>query len=1076
MFEARAFSKLHFVHLRLKDECHNHDVSLTLLFAWARKLLLKAGANAARRCRRGRTPLDEAPPQSEVAAILCARWKELEVEATQKQERLLDELHRIGGGTATEGGEGGGQSKRARKKKVKKARKKGKGGLPGGEDPEGGALQGKDMGGELERVRELRTVGEAGLEGGLDWEGGVGIEEGLERGLAGGLVMVGETGLDSEQSGVTSLEATDGEEDLLDPVPIPIPTDTDLDAVALPGLPILERESTAEPPSQMGNDGRSAERRVLAEESQASGSSQERQSSVLVAFDPQPEASGNDTEPAGEPSADWAVGISSSSESDGGEWVTVKSHRALQRARKQAGQTEIAHIANPLLPTSPAKAIQDRTPRQEGAARWGEVNLRAARVDDRAAERRVSGSGEVAAFVSKIISKQAAMAQGGLEGADVGSEGFESERKRLRELAERLEREGVELEKRRAEVEQREKRLAEKEREVEGRAEPMHRSRENPWQLPRGKITSGVQTNTEDANHEVSTSQGEELLIRSFEVEGGGAGSALEQLRQGLEQKERELLGAKQEIERLQVLLAALKGGHQEEIRQHRVEAHAAAMAAAAASWRAWIGQSTSLQKASPDVVPLVGPERILPRSKAVGSERTRVGGPLTRTSSGGRPPPTLLRDQTAWAAALPPLPLLRSRQNSLSVGLESGPGNGTENGTESGTENGTEHGKPGWLREAAAAAAMAAAAVMREKAFAQYWGTERARALLQGEKVPITGIAVTPPLLAPGSAPPPESVSGAPSVSSSEWSSRPTTGEGSPTVLPELDQLSESSGSSSARSEASSFRGGQAGAAFSRPPLSTAPPLSAAPPLTSTQATTSPLGPYPRTIHTAFPPASLPPPSPGPPPSQVPVSMESQWVFNSSLGRMVPATSGPCAVSPEELLSQAPRLGLGATLARSRAYSSSNDLAGLSHRSKFGSAGQFGASKPTAFVEAPQGSSIPSRPASAFDQTIGSPLSGRFHELQQVATERSFDNAGRLAPESGFGRWGLGLRSSAGMTRSVSESHLDRGNLVVGGALLSFAQPPQGGEARGWFSLVPSPCESSEDSKVVSSRAPTLL
>jgi hypothetical protein len=924
------------------------------------------------------------------------------------------------------------------------------------------------------------------------------MDEGLERGLAGGLVMVGETGLDSEQSGVTSLEATDVEEDSLDPVPIsntPISTDTNLDAAALPVLSLLEQGSTAEPPS---HNGQSVEQSGLIGESRASVSSRERQSSDLVASDPrpQPEASGIVTDPAGGASPDWAVGISSSSESDGGEWVTVKSHRALQRARKQAGQVEIAHMsqsANRLLPTSPAKAIQDRTPRQEGAARWGEVNLRAARDDDRAAERRVSGSGEVAAFVSKIISKQAAMAQGGLEGADVasrGSQGFESERERLRELAERLEREGLELEKRRAEVEERERRLAEKEREVEGRAEAMHRSRENPWQLPRGKKTCGVQTNTEDVkrDHEAPMSQGEELL--SFEVECGGAGSALEQLRQGLEQKELELLGARQEIERLQVLLAALKGGHQEEIRQHRAEAHAAAMAAAAASWRAWIGQSTSLQKASPHVVPLVGPERILPRSKAVGSERTRVGGPLTRTSSGGRPPPTLLRDQTAWAAALPPLPLLRLRQNSLSVGPESGTENEMENGmqsgTENGTESGTENGKPGWLRDAAAAAAMAAAAVMREKAFAQHWGTERARALLQGEKVPITGIAVTPPLLAPGSAPPPESVSGAPSVSSSEWSSRPTTGEGPPTALPEIDQLSESSGSSSARSEASSFRGGPAGAAFSRPPLSAAPPLSTAtplrtapphsiaPPLTSTPATSSPLGPYPRTSHTPFPPASLPPPSLGPPPSQAPISMESQWVFNSSLGRMVPASSGPCALSPEELLSQAPRLGLGATLARSRAYSSSNDLAGLSHRFKFNPASHFGVSEPTAFVEAPQGSSIPLQTAS----TIGSPLSGQLHELQQVATERGFENTGRLAAESGLDRWGLGLRSSAGMTRSVSESHLsafDRGDLV-GGALLPFAQSPQGGEARGWFSLVPSPCESSEDPKVVSSRAPTFL
>lgn len=1023
----------------------------------SRKLLLKAGADAARRCRRGRTPLDEAPPQSEAAAILCERWKELEVEATQKQERLLDELHESSAAAANEGG----VSRSARKKRGKKARRREKGAVETG----------------------------AGLGGGEE----VGLREGFEK--------VGENGLESEQSGVTSLEGTDGEEE--PSVPAEDPFDRSDGNGSGRGESVAPTKGASV--DQLGEGRGSA--LLYADVIRQSAASQEEEKANHVQDTVEEPIKRPEEAGLAESTADLAVEISSSSE---GEWVTVTSHRARKQAGGLGGRSNVGRSLGEMTSKSPtSKGMQADVDLRGVNANWsgifGRVNRQSGNGLGMATEGQVQGSGDVAAFVSKIISKQAAKshAEAAEEREEPEEESVATERKQLQELE-------LRLEDKRADLAVREKRLLEK----EGGAvvsEPAPRDRENPWQLPRGKGTaifvkdapvtpakdvtaleasdsqpegddkrqdSTIEASADPVAHtSLRQSLEQKEPDQGIEVEVGAGPAAAETLRQSLEQKERELLLARQEVARLLSVLAAMTSRHEEELRQQKVEAHASAMAAAAASWHAWVAQGLPKPSLNPTAsfspsADLFGLQRAPPRSKAVGSERTRSGGQLARTNSAGRPPPTLLRDQTAWAAALPPLPLSRAKQDSLQATLEGGKAE-----WESGT---TESGKPEWLKEAAAAAAVAAAAVMREKAFAQHWGVERARALLQGEKVPLVGVSPDPPPLAPPVTPPPESLSGAPSMVSSGWSSRPTTAEGGDDVSPplETDQLSESSGTSSVRSEGS-FLGGQSVLASRPPSMRAASPQPLTPPRNEIQAR-------------GLPPVSAPPGFPkltplapvllspatssvaaGPPPSEVAVSTASEWVFDAAAGRMVRVGSGGFSagpVSPEELLSQAPRLGLSATLARSRAYSSSNDLAGLSYRSSLGPAGTAGATEGSyARFKRPPKMTL-TTPSTSVLERVGSPLGGRSSELSVSipGTEGGYDAGAltRVKPgtKPGLSRWGSGLRTLSGMTRSASESHLSA--LDGDGGLLSFAIKTPVGGGQGWFSLVPSPSEGSEEAK----------
>ncbi|GAQ83954.1 ankyrin repeat-rich membrane spanning protein [Klebsormidium nitens] len=1027
------------------------------------KALLKAGADAARRCRRGRTPLDEATPQSEAAAILSERWKELEVEATQKQERLLDELHESSAATANEGG----VSRSARKKRGKKARRREKGG------PGQGEVIGAGFGGE----------------------GDLGLGESFEK--------VRETGLESEQSGVTSLEATDGEEEPPDPVGSSLlrsdENGTDLGGSLAPG--------EAEGVGRIGAESGSALRYVdVLSQSEALQKGENHDHTDETTEESIKRSEDDSTVPSvREPLADEAVEISSSSE---GEWVTVTSHRARKQAGAVGGRGHVGRSAGETTPRNEAsKGVRTEVSSKTGTGNWSGVpdrlNARSGDGVGRATEGQVQGSGDVAAFVSKIISKQAAKSQAE-ERVEPEREQVEPERKQLQELERRLEEKSAELA-------VREKRLSEKEGGAAAPVEPPPRDKDNPWQLPRGKgapipakdapenppeIVSGLEASSsqsggDDTEVEENADPVAQSLVRQGleekdsdqenKPEVGPDSAVAELLRQSLEQKDRELLLARLEIARLLSVLAALKSTHEEELRQQRVEAHASAMAAAAASWHAWVAQGLPKPFLNPvGVLPTSSPnpsspadvfemQRATPRSKAVGSERSRSGGQIARTNSAGRPPPTLLRDQTAWAAALPPLPLSRAKQDSLQEPPDSGNPEWLKESSESG--------KPEWLKEAAAAAAVAAAAVMREKAFAQHWGVERARALLQGEKVPLVGVSPDPPPLAPPATPPPESLSGAPSVVSSGWSSRPTTAEGGDDIgLPlETDQLSESSGTSSVRSEGS-LRGGQSVLTFRPPSTTVASPQPLTPPRSELQSR-------------GLPPVSAPPGFPalrlnplthsalssstaGPPPSEVSVSTASEWVFDAAAGRMVRGSSGGVSagpVSPEELLSQAPRLGLSATLARSRAYSSSNDLAGLSYRSSFGPAGSFGATEGSyGRFKPPQILPLTSPSTSVSDTRVGSPLGGRSSELPQSSAETGYvagSLAGvKLGVKPGLSRWGSGFRTLSGMMRSASESHLSA--LNSDGGVLPFAIKTPVGGGQGWFSLVPSPSEGSEEAK----------
>lgn len=864
LFTRRSFE----FHFQVSPICQQEDYLFeTLVLLTCRKLLLKAGANAARRCHRGRTPLDEAPPQSEVAALLLARWKELEVEAAQKQAQLLDEIHEKSSVPPES------ESKSARKKRVKKARQKQKRSAEAGKPGFDGA-QGEGLTGGVERLSEL----------------------------------------ESEQSGI----ASDGEEETLESTPTPKEVGTKSGTERDVGDPnrLHQREEDG---VEEGVFGLQTDIEVL----ESSASAKESSSDI--------EQSGSAPE--------LAVEIDSSSESEGGEWVTVKSHRA----RKQAGQA--------MTPQSQKKrAIRGEGRVHEATCQQAEPESpnktsAPAKEDARESGNERRQSDEVA----RLVGKQTVCLE---------SDGrFYEEQKELKEMANRLRQESAELDGKRADIEGREKRLVERENEAEGQSKTLHRSRENPW-LVREETTSN---GAEGGGQEPSTS----LEGKGFEIEPNEAAVAHELLRQ----REQELLKATQEVERLQGLLTALKEAHREEIRQ----THAAAMAAAAASWRAWVDHKAS--------EPLLNPA-----ARPIGGELLHGGSFLTRTSSSGRPPPALRSGQTASVAALPPLPLLRPKQDSAGLSNLSGE---------------LSNGRPKWLEDAAAAAAVAAAAVMREKAFAQQWGRARAHTLPASASVLVDEALPTETAYA--------------KLSSSS----------------EFDTQSES-GSSSARSEAS-LPGG-----FKRPSPPLAPTKS--PPLLPDHHSGIRRGLPPVTFQgVQNPPGSFPLPTPR-------SHMESQWVFDSARGSMIPACSGPSMSSVEELFDQAPRLGLRATLARSRAYSSSNDLAGLS---RAGGGGMLGVTSlaEEADIDQPTPYTMPfDLPSNLLPKRLG---------------EEGFETGTASDWKPTLNRFGSGLRTLSSMTRSASESFLSA--LIGGGSeathrLLPFAPQTPAGKAEGWFSLVPSP------------------